>query len=193
MVDDAAVARLLASLTDPTRRVRAAAFPANRAEVGQPGLYAWWADGEARMSISRALGVDVPELVYAGEAGATRWPSGTMSSATLRSRIETNHLSGNVSSSTFRLTLAAILLEELKLEVANPGRLSPRSDQALSTWILGHLDLAVAPYPDRDGLGAVEERVLDRLDPILNLRGRPSTPARRRLTGLRGRISRGLA
>lgn len=193
MVDDEAVAPLLARLTDPARRVSAATFPANRAEAEQPGLYAWWADGEARRAISQTLGVNVPELIYAGVAGATRWPSGSESSATLRSRIDANHLNGNVSSSTFRLTLAAILLEELRLEVVKPGQLNPRSDQALSTWILRHLSLTIAPCPDRDRLAGVEDRVLDHLDPILNLRGRPGTLARRRLTELRRRISRGLA
>jgi hypothetical protein len=143
--------------------------------------------------IGRALGVDVPELIYAGEAGATRWPSGSRSSATLTSRIDTNHLSGNVSSSTFRLTLAAILIEELGLEVAKPEQLSSRNDHTLSAWIRRHLNVAIAPYPDRDHLAEVEERVLDHLDPILNLKGRASTPARRRLTELRHRIREGSA
>jgi len=190
LVDDGTVTQLLACLTDPARRVSAAVFPAGSLDADQPGLYAWWADSKARRAISGALGLDVPELIYAGEAGATRWPSGARSSATLRSRIHTNHLSGNVSSSTFRLTLAAILLEDLGLEVVKPEQLSPRSDQALSAWIRRHLHIAIAPYPDRDHLTEVEERVLDRLDPILNIRGRPSSPARRRLTELRRRIRR---
>ena len=89
-----------------------------------PGLYAWWTDDEGAAALSHGLGVPVaPGRVYAGQAGATRWPSGRPVTATLGSRIANNHLRGRVRSSTFRRTLAAALLESLGLKLAGPARL----------------------------------------------------------------------
>jgi hypothetical protein len=39
--------------------------------------------------------------------------------------------------------------------------------------------------PDPDQFGRIETAVLDRLDPPLNLQGRPASPVRERITGLR--------
>jgi hypothetical protein len=181
--------RLLAALTNPVLRVPSSAFPLDRADAGRPGLYSWWADNDARDLISHALGVAAPELIYAGQAGATRHPSGTPSKATLASRIQANHVNGNASSSTFRLTISAILLQPLSLQMARPGQLNPDSNRKVSEWIRDHLQVAISPYDDRDSIAEVENATLDILDPLLNIRGRPATPARQRLTALRGRIT----
>ena len=132
----------------------------------------------------------IPPLVYAGQAGATRWPSGTRSSATLASRIRGNHINGNASSSTFRLTLSALLLRPLGLTALNPGRLAPEDRKIVSVWIKDHLRVVIVPYDDRDSLGKVEDSVLDILDPPLNLEGRPTTGPRNLLTELRRRITK---
>ena len=42
------------------------------------------------------------QFLYVAQAAATRWPSGRKSTATLKSRIRSNRLRGNLSSSTFR-------------------------------------------------------------------------------------------
>jgi hypothetical protein len=139
--------------------------------------------------IGLQLGTGIDPLIYAGQAGATRQPSGTRSKATLRSRIKQNHINGNAYSSTFRLTLSAVLLDPLRLLVMKPSRLTPESRAQVSGWIKRHLRVAVVPYDDRDTLAEVEDAVLDALDPPLNLDGRTPTPGRLRLRALRGRIT----
>ena len=110
--------------------------------------------------------------------------------ATLGSRIRGNHIRGNASSSTFRLTLSALLLRPLGLTVSNPGRLAPEDRKIISAWINDHLRVVIVPYDDRDSLEHVEDRVLAILDPPLNLKGRPSTAPRNRLKDLRRQITR---
>ena len=71
-----------------------------------PGLYSWWADQQAATDLSSGLGHKIqPGMIYAGLAGATRWPSGKPSSNTLWSRIAGMHLGKRHESSTFRRTL----------------------------------------------------------------------------------------
>ena len=153
-----------------------------------PGLYAWWADETARHLISEVLRSDIPPLIYTGQAGATKWPSRKRSSATLASRIQGNHINGNASSSTFRLTVSAILMSPLQLRVAEPGRLDPEDRRRVSDWIRKHLKVAIAAHVDRDSLKDLEEQILKVLDPSLNLQGMRSTPIRSRLSDLRKRI-----
>ena len=74
-----------------------------------PGLYSWWVDKSGALDLSRGLGCQVlPGRIYAGQTGATKWPSGTVGRATLRSRISSQHLRGRIRGSTFRLTLASV-------------------------------------------------------------------------------------
>ena len=139
--------------------------------------------------IGTQLGTTIPSLVYAGQAGATRWPSGRTSTATLASRIRSNHINVNASSSTFRLTLSALLLDPLGLAVLKPGRLTPEDNRVVSGWIKKHLQVAIVAYDGRDSLGRIEAVVVDILDPPLNLEGRPNTSPRRLLTSLRRRVT----
>jgi hypothetical protein len=179
------IAALVRRLMDPARRVPANTFPLDPVEAAQPGLYTWWADAEGQNLVAHVLRCEIPELIYAGEAGATRWPSGQPSGATLGSRIEKNHLRGNVESSTFRKTLSAILKGPLGLQVMGSGRLVPEDNRRVTEWIGEHLRVAVVAFHDRDELAVVEEAVLHLLDPPLNLQGRPRTPIRHRLSQLR--------
>ena len=183
------VRRLVALLSDPTRSEPPRAFPTDSTAADRPGLYSWWADAEARDLFLQASGFPVGRLLYAGQAGATKWPSGIRSTATLKSRIRGNHLRGNLSSSTFRLTISALLYEPLNLRLAKPGRLVLEDNRTVSEWIKRHLRVAIASLEDRDSLHRVEHAVLDALDPPLNLDGRPPTDLRRRLTELRKAIA----
>jgi hypothetical protein len=183
------VETLVEALTDEKRAENALGFPVDRELSSHPGLYSWWADSDARSLIGQQLGVGVRALVYAGQAGATRWPSGKKSTATLASRIRSNHINGNASSSTFRLTLSALLLEPLNLQVAKRGRLAPEANRAVSVWIKDHLRVAIVAFDCRETLGRIEAAVLDVLDPPLNIEGRPSAPWRSRLAQLRMRIT----
>lgn len=143
-----------------------------------PGLYSWWVDDTGAGDLSRGLGLPVnPGLIYAGLAGATRWPSGKQSNNTLWLRITTMHLAGNHEFSTFRRTLGAIL--------AKASGSSRVDEAALSGWMHDHLKVVAVAFDDRDELGRLEARVLKRLDPPLNLQGMRATIVRQRLKELR--------
>ena len=144
----------------------------------------------ARDVFLRAGGIPVGPLLYVGQAGATKWPSGRKSTATLNSRIRTNHIRGNQSSSTFRRTISALLREPLKLRLAEPGQIMPEDNRRVSRWIEDHLRLTIVPFDDRDVLECLEQAVLDTLDPPFNLDGRPPTDLRRHLTDLRRALAR---
>lgn len=138
----------------------------------------WWVDPEGAEDLSRGLGLGVkPGLIYAGLAGATRWPSGMRSNNTLWLRIMTMHLGGKHEFSTFRRTLGAI--------VAHRDGLTQIDEDSLTRWMHRHLRLVVVPYDDRDSLGRLERDVLADLDPPLNLQHMKPTPIRRRIRELR--------
>ena len=184
------VRRIAAQLSDPDRPERPRAFPADSVAASKPGLYSWWADAEAQDLFLRTTGgVAVGPLLYAGQAGATLWPSGKKSTATLKSRIRSNHIRGNLSSSTFRHTISALLCEPLKLRLAEPCKLMPADNRRVSRWIADHLRVAIVALEDRDSLGCIQRAVLDTLDPPFNLNGRPPTDLRRRLAELRRAIA----
>jgi len=186
--DITVVNALVARLTDLANSESAAGFPADRRASGCPGLYSWWADDGALDILSTPFGVRLPPLIYAGQAGATSTRSRRVALATLGSRICTNHLNGNVASSTFRKTLTAILFEPLGLKLSGAQHLDKASNAAVSVWMRAHLRLVIAPHPDRELLGEVEHAVLQRIDPPLNLMGMPPTFIRAALSGLRRRL-----
>lgn len=155
---------------------------AGRGATDTPGLYSWWADEDGAADISDGLGLRVePGLIYAGLAGATRWPSGRRSANTLWLRITTMHLGGNHEFSTFRRTLGAILASAAG---------STRVDEVgLTEWMSRYLRVVTVPFDDRDELGRLEQRVLSILDPPLNLKGMAASPVRKRLRELRKMVT----
>ena len=175
----ASAADLARLLSDPSRALSPQELLGRRPQgLLAPGLYSWWVDDQGAADLSGGLGYPVPGgLIYAGQAGATRWPSGKRSQNTLWGRITGMHLGGAAEFSTFRRTLAAILRPVLGL--------SSEDDPQLSAWISTHLRVNAVPVPDADGLAETETAVLGALDPPLNLRGRPSSAIRARLAELR--------
>lgn len=184
------VCAIVGALSDSSNAVEPKLFPSNLEQAQRPGMYAWWGDDDARTLLGGELGVDLPPLLYVGQAGATKWPSGKRSTATLATRIGRQHIRGNARSSTFRRTISALLLDQMELVPAGGGRLDRPSNAVVSQWIAEHLKVGIASVDDRDALGRVEQAVLDQLDPPLNLDHCPSSAARARLTALRARISR---
>lgn len=167
---------VLTALSDQSRAGPCAGFPWGRTDLDSPGLYSWWVDVDGAAELSDALGEHVaPGLVYVGQAGASDSRSGASSAATLRSRIRSNHLGSSIDASTWRRTLHVVL--------------EPDSPSALTAWMVEHLELTAVPVPDPAGLLALEDRVLQALDPPLNLQGLPETPVRRALRDLRRRLS----
>jgi len=175
---DAVIDRLVVTLRDqpsaltPTD-LRALAGSA----LAHPGLYSWWSDDAGAADLARGLGHPLaPGLIYAGQAGATRWPSGKPSINTLRGRLVGMHLGGRANLSTFRLTLAAIL---------SAGWDGVLDEERLTAWMEEHLAVIPVPIADADTLGVVEDAVLAKLDPPLNLMHMPKTPLRREVSRLR--------
>jgi GIY-YIG catalytic domain len=172
--------------------VPAGEWPAGVGGLDRPGLFAFWVDMAGAADLSR--GLDLPFAagrVYAGQAGATKWPSGRASDDTLGSRISRMHLAGKVRGSVIRLTLASILLDQLDLTVQAAMLLQASSEQTLSEWMRARLLIAVHPHDDRDSLAGLEQAVVQRLDPPLNVEDElPATTVRQRVAVLRKRISR---
>ncbi len=186
--DPAALESAIRALEQPL--MQASSWPGDLAGLDRAGLYAWWVDAEGADHLSAGLGLPLAAgRVYAGQTGATRWPSGRSGTTTLRQRLGSNHLSGSIRGSTFRKTLAACLREPLRLRPEAGGKLTRESEQAISAWMRTHLSLAAHAVDDRDSLGDLEKRLLDLLDPPLNLEGRPPTALRRRLTQLRAGLA----
>lgn len=140
----------------------------------QPGLYAWWATegaigGLPAKAHARAeLGL---VLLYVGIA-----PNRPESSATIRSRVMNNHLSGNTGSSTFRFTLAALLLDDLgfhPVQTTTKFVLPPKENRVLTTWQEEHLRLTwcVTSHP-----WLREDEVIAVMEPPLNLAANAKHP-----------------
>jgi hypothetical protein len=134
----------------------------------KPGIYAWWMIKE---SISGGHAPAHPsvrdlKLLYVGIA-----PNSPTSSATLRSRVISNHMRGNIAASTLRRTLAALLVKRLKLAPEKRGTkvVLPNDQNAkLSAWQDEHLRLTWFAYPKP---WEIEEDVIQELAPPLNLAG----------------------
>lgn len=182
----------LQTLDKSPQLVPARAWPGEHKVVDTPGLYSWWTDAIGAGDLAAGLEERIGEgRIYAGQTGATKWPSGTVGKATLRKRIIGNHMRGRIRGSTFRLTLAAALLEQLDLQITGPTLLDPLGENRLSAWMGEHLAVAVFPCRDPDPLGDLERKVLDALDPPLNLDRANSTAVRRGLKERRGLLTRG--
>ncbi len=151
------------------------------------GVYAWWMSPEAIPGVNGpAHPAEELELLYVGIA-----PKDERSSATLRSRIRGQHLGGNIGSSTFRQSLAALLLADQQWEVRRSGtrtNLVPEHNRALSEWQRDQLRLA---WVDRPQPWTVEERVIALMQPPLNLANNASNPLYHRLKSLRVKLREG--
>ena len=183
----------IADLDETPVLVRARDWPADLACLDRPGLHAWWVDGAGAVDLAGGLGLALePGRIYAGQAGATRWPSGRSGDETLGKRIGQTQLGGKVRMSTFRWTLAAILFTRLDVQVQGAMLITPPSERALTEWMREHLCVAVHPHDDRDTLEGLEREFLRTFDPPLNVRHMPATTLRARVTDVRRRISREL-
>lgn len=172
--------------------VPASDWQAGAGGLDRPGLFAFWVDEAGAADLSRGLDLSLEAgRIYVGQAGATKWPSGRANEDTLRDRVGRTHLAGKVRSSALRLALAALLLDRLGLVVQAAVLLQASSEEALSDWMRAHLSVAVHVHDDRDTLAGLEQAVVQRLDPPLNLDGHlPATSVRQRVADLRKRISR---
>lgn len=134
------------------------------------GLYGFILKDQASLqpSLDRVgLALDVAGLgerpmLYIGASGAS-----------LRRRLHT-HLRNDSQASTFRMSLGALLADELNLKVRSvPSTqffgFEPEDEGRLTHWICTHLDIAwlVAERPVLE-----ERRLIHSRNPMLNIRGR---------------------
>ena len=183
-VDDGEAASFTDMLLDRSQAVAPSEFlSSRRADLAKPGLYSWWVDEPGAADLSRGVGLPIqPGLIYAGLAGATRWPSGRRSKNSLWSRIADMHLGGRHEFSTFRRSLGSIL--------ATADGHPAIDENAVTDWMMRYLRVRAAPYDDPDALGRLEAAVLRAIDPPLNLKGMPESPIRVRLQHLRREYGR---
>lgn len=105
-----------------------------------PGLYSWWVNADGAHDLTRRLGEPIrPGLIYAGLAGATRWPSGKRSTNTLWSRIVGVHLAGRTSSRPSATPSAPS---------SPPTRHDEIDEEQLTTWMTRHLAVRTVASPD---------------------------------------------
>lgn len=142
------------------------AMPPNMA-----GLYAWWI-ASASLPIGRpAIPPQHPpgamqdwSLLYLGIA-----PRGECGTRTVADRFHKDHTGGNIGGSTFRQSLAALLMADLDLRPLPGGDRSRLIDEApLSEWMELHLAVTFAndtrPWE-------IERQIIRALDPPFNIQG----------------------
>lgn len=149
------------------------------------GFYAWWTRRGALCGvphIPHPIDADWG-LLYVGVG-----PVRASSSQTLRSRVIGNHLSGNIGSSTFRLSLAALLLDQLDLEPRQQGQkvaLTRDQNQLLSEWQREHLRITWALHKEP---WQIEDQVIAALTPPLNLAKNTDHPFHTTMSDARRRL-----
>lgn len=66
---------------------RAEHWPISDPALDPPGLYAWFVDPDGASELSVSLGCRIAAgLIYIGQTGATKWPSGKRCDTVLRDR-----------------------------------------------------------------------------------------------------------
>jgi hypothetical protein len=146
--------------------------PPRRRPPDASGFYAWWADAVIP-GVPLEPHPEDPSvgLLYVGIA-----PRDASSSQTVRGRVIGNHLQGNTGSSTFRFTLAALLLEELDLHPEKRKTkfvLTRHDNRRLSDWQRAHLRLT---WCESDEPWLLENHVILAMRPSLNLAGNSGHP-----------------
>lgn len=130
------------------------------------GFYAWWSPRGAIATmphlphpLDEGLG-----LLYVGIS-----PSRVSSRRTVRSRVLENHLGGNISSSTFRFVLAALLLDKIAIRPElrnNRYALAGEGERDLRAWQKDQLRLTWCECGEP---WAIEQQVIALMQPPLNL------------------------
>lgn len=176
MTDPAGAASVVAELLSAIVDIETARRSPDQGGIpATTGFYAWWARPGAIEGVPLSPHPRHPDaaLFYVGIA-----PARASSSQTIRSRVIGNHLSGNLGSSTFRFTLAALLRESLGFQ---PERrttkvvLPPDQNAALSEWQREHLQVSWCFVPEP---WLLEAGVIDLMEPPLNLADNGNHPFR---------------
>ena len=152
-----------------------------------PGFYGWWSRRDAIRDVPHVAHPLEGELslLYIGIS-----PAREGSRQTVRSRVIGNHLKGNVGSSTFRFTLAALLIDALPLRPLVRGTkvaLDAADNARLSRWQREHLLLT---WCSRERPWEIETGVIAQLGPPLNSAGNAGHAFYPRVRGARAEFRR---
>jgi len=167
-------AKVVASLEGSPATLDAAARSPDSAGVpAVGGFYAWW--------VVRGALAGVPGRPHPSEAGLDLLyvgisPGSASSSQSLRSRLLGNHIGGNTGSSTFRVTLASLLMAKLRLEPHKRQRkvvLGREDNTRLREWQEANLKLT---WCERPNPWSIEGEVIAAMKPPLNAAGNSAHP-----------------
>jgi hypothetical protein len=152
----------------------------------EPGFYAWWVQPDAIPSVPNTAHPSSPwSLFYVGIA-----PGRDGSSATLASRIGGQHIGGNTGSSTFRLSLASLLFEDMGWQPLRRQKkvvLSSADNTVLRQWQEEHAALRWAVVRD-PWSGDTEAAVIKAMMPPLNLAANAAHPFHSTMSDARRRF-----
>ncbi len=154
----------------------------------RPGFYAWWGASGTLPGVPDQPHPDpgiAYSLLYVGIA-----PNSATSKQTLRSRVVSNHMGGNIASSTFRFSLAALLLEAEGFEPTTTKTkfvLIPEDSRRLSDWQQVNLRLRWCEHP-QPWQGALEAEVIAAMQPPMNLEENTAHPFHLTLSEARRRL-----
>lgn len=152
-----------------------------------PGLYAWFFDQmPPTVPLSDVSTHHGLRLLYIGIA-----PSRPGNSSTLRSRVR-QHYRGNASASTLRLTLGCLLAGQLGIELrrtGSTGRLTfgKEGEERLSDWMESN---AFVCWVEHAEPWTIEEDVIERLRPPLNIERNAAHPFCAPLSALRSEMKK---
>lgn len=138
------------------------------------GIYGWWFDAPlSGVPLDGTLAIGAYRLLYVGIAPRKPTAAGSASRSTLRKRVTRNHLGNRIGRSTLRRSLAALLREELALEITSRKckAFMPREQETLLTdWVAAHAAVSVQPH---SSAWDVEDMLVRSGEPTipLNLKG----------------------
>ena len=156
------------------------------------GLYGWWFDGSLpEVPRGGCLEFGGKHLLYIGIAPPKERPTRPGSAIPVKRCLWRNHLHGSVRSSTLRLSLAALLKDQLELEFYRDAgdRVSMAKDHEknLTDWIEEHAGISVVHH---DAPWQLEEALVRNGPPLplnLSMSGHPFKPT---LSALRKALGR---
>jgi hypothetical protein len=134
---------LIDQLSRPVALAEARRSPMEGGVPADPGFYTWWTVTTGGLAVPPAPHPTdrTLRLLYVGIA-----PARITSNANLRSRVIGQHIGGNLGSSTFRRSLAALLWEQQGwrpfMTAGGKVAFSPEDNAALTRWQEQHLRLA---------------------------------------------------
>lgn len=156
----------------------------------EPGVYGWWFDRSLPgIDDAHAAKRDEWRLLYVGISPKAPPRNGRPpSSQNLQKRVR-YHFKGNAEGSTLRLTLGALLVDELGIELRRVGSgkrmtFTAVGEEVLSGWMADHARVTIQRHPSPWDL---ESHLIAELDLPLNLDQNNAHPAHKTVSGARRR------